>query len=135
MECDRQPANVVQLKHYVRVELREDAPAKEKTRFGWDWTVLRNLRDFSGITQGVPGTVLLVECGAPKVCSLCGSEKYLYWCCPSMARTYASLFVEEFLTTDSPREEEQDGKRLTQQDTELAEEGDPAGEGTVDTFI
>ncbi|KAK3545367.1 hypothetical protein QTP70_005979 [Hemibagrus guttatus] len=35
------------------------------------------------------------DCGAPKTCSLCGSEEHLYRYCPARKKTFASLFTED----------------------------------------
>ncbi|KAK3515977.1 hypothetical protein QTP86_004269 [Hemibagrus guttatus] len=44
-ESDVRPAPVVRLRNSVRVELRRDAPTDVRKRFGWDWLVIRVLRD------------------------------------------------------------------------------------------
>ncbi|KAK3545127.1 hypothetical protein QTP70_001239 [Hemibagrus guttatus] len=51
-EGDRRPARVVRLRHSVRIQLRPDVAEDVKKRFGWDWVVLRILRDFAGISPG-----------------------------------------------------------------------------------
>uniref|UniRef100_A0A3B1K1G4 CCHC-type domain-containing protein n=1 Tax=Astyanax mexicanus TaxID=7994 RepID=A0A3B1K1G4_ASTMX len=33
------------------------------------------------------------DCGAPRTCSLCGSEGHLYWSCPSRRSTFSSLLM------------------------------------------
>ncbi|KAK3545149.1 hypothetical protein QTP70_001571 [Hemibagrus guttatus] len=44
-ESNVRPAPVVRLRNSVRVELRRDAPTDVRKRFGWDWLVVRVLRD------------------------------------------------------------------------------------------
>ncbi|KAK3545298.1 hypothetical protein QTP70_003372 [Hemibagrus guttatus] len=51
-EGDRRPARVVRLRHSVRIQLRPDVAEDVKKRFGWDWVVLRILREFAGISPG-----------------------------------------------------------------------------------
>ncbi|KAK3566631.1 hypothetical protein QTP86_001690 [Hemibagrus guttatus] len=46
---DKTPAPVVRLRHSVRVQLQSDAPEDVRRRFGWDWVVLRLLRDLCKI--------------------------------------------------------------------------------------
>ncbi|KAK3505755.1 hypothetical protein QTP70_004105, partial [Hemibagrus guttatus] len=51
-EGDRRPTRVVRLRHSVRIQLRPDVAEDVKKRFGWDWVVLRILREFAGISPG-----------------------------------------------------------------------------------
>ncbi|KAK3567289.1 hypothetical protein QTP86_016304, partial [Hemibagrus guttatus] len=46
---DKTPAPVVRLRHSIRVQLQSDAPEDVRRHFGWDWVVLRLLRDLCKI--------------------------------------------------------------------------------------
>lgn len=64
-------------------------------------------------TCGSAGHVT-TECGAPKTCSLCGSEQHLYRQCPSRQRTFASLFSEDFEAMGGPGEGQQEEAEVAQ---------------------